>query len=336
MEHVRVVQFALSDGRSDTIFEGTRKEALAEYRAEGKPAVRALLESREFRPGSACVSCAIAPVCPVLPKAYGLLGIVDRSRPRRNWSSTTGRAHRSCPARGHLRGLRLPFDDAMERSAAAERGRAIHDFLAARHGRWPGTSCTPEVPADWVPEGYRLPDGERELGAELLRHHAEVCPLSTAGSRSQIRIEPRLCFDDTAADLVVLAQPDLLYQDGGAWVWRETKTSGSVRPLRDAMASYPQLALAVRLIGGGALGGARQGGRVELEVLRPGGVDLHILDPFAPATRAAALTAVREEVSGWHAETAFEAVPGPDCAGCEMARWCSARQALAASPGEAR
>ncbi|WP_228387160.1 PD-(D/E)XK nuclease family protein [Streptomyces katsurahamanus] len=336
VERVRVVQFALSDGRSETIFEGTREEALTEYRAEGKPAVRALLDSREYRPGSACVSCTVAPVCPALPKAYGLLGIVDRSRPRRSWSSTTGRGHRSCPARGHLRGLRLPFDDAVERSAAAERGRAVHDFLAERHGHWPDTSCTPQVPADWVPEGYRLPDEERELGAELLRHHAEICPLNTARPPSRIRIEPRLSFDDTAADLVVLAQPDLLYQDAGAWVWRETKTSGSDRPHRDAMASYPQLALAVRLIGGGALGGAPAGGRVELELLRPGGADLHILDPFASATRAAALATVREQVSGWHAETTFEAIPGPECAGCEMARWCSARQSLPAGPGEVR
>jgi hypothetical protein len=326
LERVRVVQFSLSDGRMESVFDGTRAEALAAYRVDGAPAVRALLAGREYRPGTACAACTIAPVCPVLPRAAGLLGTADRSQPRRSWSSTTGRGHRSCPARGYLRGLRLPADDTMERGAAAERGRAVHAFLAERHGRQLRTSCTPEIPADWVPEGYRLPVEERELGAELLRHHAQVCPLHLIEPQSEIWIEPRLVFDDGAADLLVLADPDLLYQDAGSWVWRETKTSRSDIPRRDVLATYPQLALGIAIIGNGVLSGPPGRGRIELELLRPSGVDLRTLDPFAPATRAAAEAVLREQVSGWHAETLFEAVPGPECATCEMARWCSVRQ----------
>lgn len=333
LERVKVVQFALSDGRMGPVFEGTRDEALAVYREDGAPAVRALLDSQEYRPGTACASCVVAPVCPALPKAAGLLGLTDRSRPRRSWSSTTGRGHQSCPARGYLRGLRLPTDDAVERGAAVERGRAVHAFLAERHNRQQRTLCTPEIPADWVPEGYRLFDEERQLGADLLRHHAEVCPLRTVGPQSEIRIEPQLAFDDPAADLLVLADPDLLYQDAGSWVWRETKTSASDRPRRDVLAAYPQLALAVKIIGSGALPGPQARGRVELELLRPGGADLRTLDPFAHSTRAAAEAVLREQVSGWHTETLFKAVPGNECASCEVARWCSARQSLPPGPG---
>ncbi|WP_432926964.1 PD-(D/E)XK nuclease family protein [Microbispora sp. CA-135349] len=332
LERVRVVQFALLDGRTDPVFDGTRDEALAVYRADGSPAVRALLDNREYRPGTACASCAVAPVCPALPRAAGLLGIADRSRPRRSWSSTTGRAHRSCPARGYLRGLRLPVDDGVERGAAVERGRAVHAFLAEQHSRRPRTPCSPEIPADWVPEGYPLPDEERLLGAKLLRHHAEVCPLRTAEPQSEIQIEPGLALDDSDADLLVLAEPDLLYQDGDAWVWRETKTSGSNRRSGDVLTTYPQLALAVRILSGGVLPGPRGRGRVELELLRPEGVDLRILDPFAPATQAAAEAALREQVSGWHSETLFEATPSRDCAACEVARWCSRRQVQPAEP----
>ncbi|MFE4669683.1 PD-(D/E)XK nuclease family protein [Streptomyces sp. NPDC056716] len=325
VEEVRVLQFALSDGRAATVFEGTRAQAVELYRAHGAPAVRALLDSQEYRPGSACVSCVAAPVCPALPRAEGLLGIADRTRPRRSWSSTTGRGHRSCPARGYLRGLRLPVEDTLERNAAAERGRAVHQFLAERHGRQDAVPCTAEIPEEWVPERYRLPDAERLLGAELLRHHAEVCPLRRAEPRSEIRIEPRLVFDDTPSDLVVVADPDLLYRDAGGWVWRETKTSGSVRGRRDVLAAYPQLALAVKIIGSGLLPGPRAGGRVELELLRPGGVDLRTLDPFAPHTRTAAEKVLKEQVSGWHSELSFEAVPGPECTSCEVAKWCTAR-----------
>jgi hypothetical protein len=332
LEEVRVVQFTLSDGRKDLVFEGTRDEALALYRKDGAPAVRALLASREYRPGTACGSCAVAPVCPALPRTTELLGLADRSRPRRSWSSTTGRGHRSCPARGYLRGLRLPTDATVERGAAAERGRAVHAFLAEQHGRQPRIPCTAEIPENWVPEGYLLPDAERQLGAYLLRHHAEVCPLRTAGLRTEVRIEPRLAIDDPAADLLVLADPDLLYQDAGSWVWRETKTSASDRPRRDLLAAYPQLALAIRIIGSGVLSGPHARGRVELELLRPDGADLRILDPFAPETRAAAEAVLREQASAWHTEMLFEAVPGPECAGCEVAQWCSVRQPDQAGP----
>lgn len=326
LEDVRVVQFTLSDGQTSLIFQGSRAEALALYRKDGAPAVRALLDSQEYRPGTACASCAIAPVCPELPKAAGLLGLADRSRPRRSWSSTTGRGHRGCPARGYLRGLRLPADDAVERGAAAQRGRAVHAFLAEQHGQQSRTPCTPRIPADWVPEGYQLPEGERQLGADLLRHHAEVCPLRTAEPQSEMQIEPRLVFDDVAADLLVLADPDLLYRNEGSWVWRETKTSASDRPRRDVMAAYPQLALAVKIISSGALSGLPAHGRVELELLRPAGADLRTLDPFAPTTLAAAEAVLREQAEGWHRETLFEAVPGPECAHCEVAKWCSVRQ----------
>ncbi|WP_256639488.1 PD-(D/E)XK nuclease family protein [Streptomyces murinus] len=325
VEEVRVIQFALSDGQSEPVFEGSRAQALDLYRAHGAPAVRALLDSQEYRPGSACVSCVAAPVCPALPKAKGLLGIADRARPRRSWSSTTSRGHQSCPARGYLRGLRLPPDGTRERNAAAERGRAIHQFLAERHSRRLATPCTAEIPADWVPDGYRLPDDERLLGAELLRHHAEVCPLRVPGTGPEIRVEPRLVFDDTSADLVVMADPDLLYRDGDAWVWRETKTSGRDRGGHEVLATYPQLALAVAIIGAGLLPGSHAGGRVELELLRPGGVDLRTLDPCAPQTRTAAEKILRAQVSSWHSELLFEAVPGPQCTSCEMAKWCSAR-----------
>lgn len=326
VEEVRVIQFGLSDGRPAPVFEGTRAQARAVYRDQGAPAVRALPHGQEYRPGSACVSCVAAPVCPALPKAGGLLGVADRSRPRRSWSATTGRGHAKCPARGYLRGLRLPTDDTVERNAAAERGRAVHDFLAERHGRPQAASCDSLIPENWVPKGYRLPDEERLLGAELLRHHAEVCPLRTPGAQSEIRVEPRLVFDDTAADLLVLADPDLLYRDAGAWVWRETKTSGSDRHRRDVLGTYPQLALAVKILGDGLLPGSTKGDRVELELLCPGGVDLRTLDPHAPQTRAAAEKVLREQVSGWHAEALFKAAPSAECGTCEVAKWCSARQ----------
>jgi PD-(D/E)XK nuclease superfamily len=324
-ERVRIVQFGILEGCAETLFDGTRESAVEMYRMKGKKALGDIVDSQEYRPGPACVECAYAAVCPALPRLPGLLGILDRTRPRRSWSATNGRTYRKCAAREHLRRHRLPVDITIERGAAAERGRAVHAYLERKHGADPPTPCGPHTPENWVADEFHLTDEDRRLGVRLLRHHAEVCPLRYARNAADVQAEPDLVFDDTSADLIVLAKPDLLYRDRGSWVWREVKTSDSDRRWsRDLVAEYPQLALAVVLIGRGALGSAR--GRVELEMLRPGGVDLAIIDPFTPGVRAAAENVLAEHVRDWHADDEFKASPGVECLRCEVGRWCSARE----------
>ncbi|MEU9331773.1 PD-(D/E)XK nuclease family protein [Streptomyces sp. NPDC048290] len=327
-EQVRIVEFALLDGETRELFTGTRTEALAAYRADGPGALTDVLNGQEYRPGQGCAECPYLRVCPALRTAPGLLGVATPGRPRRTWSVTNGRNYRVCPARDHLRRLRLPTADSVEREVTAERGRAVHAFLADRHGHSAARPCTTDVPEDWVPDGYDLPAHERLLGLRLLRRHAAVCPLRCVRNGTDVRTEPRVVRLDTAADVVVIAQPDLLYRDMDSWVWRETKTSAtdrrSGRPLLD---QYPQLALAVLLTGRGDLGGTATRARVELEVLRPGGADLEIIDPLAPAHRKAAEDVVRQMVEGWHQDDDYAPSPGPACRRCEVARWCPASAA---------
>ncbi|MEU7226768.1 PD-(D/E)XK nuclease family protein [Streptomyces chrestomyceticus] len=324
-EHVRVLEFALLDGRVRTLFDGTRGEALDLYRTHGPDALATLLDNHEYRPGAACERCAYLPACPALRKAPGLLGVDSSDRPRRTWSVTNARSYRACPARDHLRRLRIPAEDAVERGPAAERGRAVHAYLAERHGRGPLRPCMTEVPVQWVPGSFTLPDQERELGGLLLRRHAEVCPLRCVQDRSDVRAEPRVVRHDTAANVVVIAAPDLLYRDSGSWVWRETKTSRSDRRKRGVLLEeYPQLALAVLLLARTDLSGSPARARIELEVLHPGGADLATIDPFAPAVRATAEEVVGSLVADWHRDDDYAAAPGEVCLQCEVARWCSA------------
>ncbi|MEV7286103.1 PD-(D/E)XK nuclease family protein [Streptomyces sp. NPDC093252] len=324
-EQVRIVEFALLDGEIRELFAGSRAQALAAYRENGPGALADVLNGQEYRPGSACGECPYVRVCPALRSAAGLLGIENPARTRRTWSVTNGRNYRICPARDHLRRLRLPAADSVERDVTAERGRALHAYLADRHGQAAPRPCTVDVPEQWVPDGYDLPDDERRLGVRLLRRHAAVCPLRCVRNGTDVRTEPRVVRHDTAADVVVIAQPDLLYRDGDSWVWRETKTSATDRrskqPLLDL---YPQLALAVLLAARGDLGGGSARSRVELEVLRPGGADLEIIDPLAPANRAAAESILREMVTEWHGDDHFSPAPGDACRRCEVARWCPA------------
>ncbi|MFE3070585.1 PD-(D/E)XK nuclease family protein [Streptomyces sp. NPDC059247] len=325
-ERVRIVEFALLDGRTRELLVGSRAEALALYRARGRGVLTDILDSQEYRPGFSCGDCVYAGVCPALRSAPGLLGTESKGRPRRTWSVTNGRNYRVCPARDHMRRLRLPAADSIEREVSAERGRALHAYLADRHAQGPSRPCTVEVPEQWVPGGFELPDHERALGVGLLRRHAAVCPLRCVENGTDVRTEPRVVRHDTSADVVVMAAPDLLYRDGDSWVWRETKTSaGDRRPTGPLLERYPQLALAVLLVARGDLGGTRTRARVELEVLRPGGADLEIIDPFVPANRTAAEEILRTMVADWHVDDDYEPAPGRACGRCEMARWCAAR-----------
>ncbi|WP_317452147.1 MULTISPECIES: PD-(D/E)XK nuclease family protein [unclassified Streptomyces] len=324
---VRVVEFALLDGQVRVLFEGTRTEALEAYRSHGSQALAAVLDTPEYRPGSACAACPFLSACPALRKAPGLLTLDAPGRTRRTWSVTNGRNYRTCPARDHLRRLRIPAVDAIEKGADVERGRAVHAYLATRHGDGPTRPCTADIPERWVPEEYELSEQDRALGALLLSRHAAVCPLRQVRDRSDVRPEARVVRYDSTADVVAIAAPDLLYRDGGSWVWRETKTSLAERRGRvPLLERYPQLALGVALIARGDLGGDSSGSRIELETLRPGGADLEIVDPFDPGTRTAADKVLKELTDTWHGDSRFEATPGKECARCEMARWCSAKQ----------
>jgi hypothetical protein len=323
--YIRVVRFAMEDGQIDPIFDGTRQAALELHRTAGKPAIASLLDSREYRPGSACVKCRFAAVCPELRQLPGLLGLSDTSRPRRSWSATNGTSYEACAARDHIRRHHLPTAISIERSQSAERGRALHAFLKTAHSLRPFTPCSVSLPVEWVPDRFTLTEAERDLGALLLRRHAAVCPLWRAQTAESLKPEPRLVFHDTAADVIVIAEPDLLYLDHGSWVWREVKTAASDRRWwRDPVRKYPQLALAVLIITRGGLGESRTRPRIELEVLRPGGADLLTIDPFLPSVREAAEARILGLVREWHRDDTFAARTGSECLKCEVAQWCSA------------
>ncbi len=325
-EHIAIRQFGMLEGRSATLFDGSRQAANDLYEVSGRTALADLVDAGEpveYRPGAACADCPFSAVCPALRRTPGLLGVRERRRPRRSWSPTSARNHGECPARDYGRRQRLPVDPLIERGPAAERGRAVHRYLEHRHGR-AATPCETRVPDDWVPPGFDLTPEDHALGAVLLRHHAVVCPARHTREAEDLRVEPDLVFEDTDADTVVLAKPDLLYHDGTTWVWREVKTSASGRRgTRPWIEQYPQLALATVLAAHGEFGLGI--GRVELEILRPAGADLYTFDPGTPEVLGQAETVLRESFGRWQADDRFDPVPDRHCARCEVRRWCSAR-----------
>lgn len=322
VRRVRVVSYNAEDRQARTLFDGTPDEATSMYEEHGKTTLTEVVNGQEYRPGPACAKCHFAANCPALSRAPGLLGVDGGGRPRRQWSVTSGRAYRECPARAHLRELQLPTNDQIEKSAATQRGRALHALLAEQHAT--GLPCSPLLGDDWTGDGYDLSPDDIRLGRLLIRHHSEVCPFQHSLVDRNARVEPRLTWDDETANTLVLAEPDLLYRDHDSWVWREVKTTGSDRGAADLFAQYPQAALAVLVLARGELGGSTTRSRVELEILRPSGADLQVIDPYTPSVRRNAEAVVRDLVLRWRTDDEFLPRPGDRCARCEVSDWCRA------------
>jgi hypothetical protein len=334
VERVRIVEYGCADGSTVVLFDGTPAEAEALYRRHGQGRLREVVEASDARPGGSCAGCKLASVCTSLSRAPGLLGIVDADRARRTWSITNGRDYRVCPAKEHLRRLRLPRDG--EYGPDALRGQAVHALLDELHEREPKRACTPADgpadPTDWGVGGWHVSGEQAELGVAQFLAHVSVCPLprpSEDRGIAEVRSESTITVHDTTADVIVVATPDLVYAQDGSWVWRETKTSrrDAVAATDHLMETYPQVALGVVLLAEGALGGDPTFSRVELEILRAGGADIHLFDPGDSGEVARARDVVRQLASAWHGDDEHAPRPGPHCSTCEVSRWCPASAA---------
>jgi hypothetical protein len=324
---VRVVEYGCADASVQVLFDGTPAEAEAAFRDLGSPRLREAISGTAENPGEGCADCKLLAACPTLTRLPGLLGILGAGQPLRTWSVTNGRDYAICPARDHLRRLHLPRTG--EYDQPARRGKAVHARIEELHRRIPAVPCTEqELGSDleqWQ-DAWELDEEQARLGARQLAWHLPVCPFAVGSAIGLVRPEHTLTAYDPIADVIVLAKPDLLYQDRGAWVWRETKTGGRARNREtDVLGTYPQAALATILLAAGVRGGEVDGRRVEVEVLRPDGPDIYLVDPADPGAVGHARDVVRDLAGPWHSDLLLDPRPGPWCQKCEVARWCTAR-----------
>jgi hypothetical protein len=331
---VRIREVSCVDGERQLVLSGTPQEIAERYAEVGVPALTAAVSGNELVPGHDCEDCKYAPTCPALDRQPGLLGIEDRSRPRRTWSVTNGRSYlgrpgrdEGCAARERLRRLRLPDLEGRELTPHVVRGHAVHAWIQERHERHPGVACRPGDAPDgrspWSAGRWTVPAEQADLGARMIAAHARYCPYKLATVTDLVH-ERTLVVHDTAADVLVLAKADTLYRDGPSWVYRETKTDArrDPPPETDLLRQRPQLALAVLLASRAVLGEDVSAARVEMEILGPRGARLVIIDPHDPEIRARAQQVVHELTANWHTDTTAAPSPGPHCEACEMATWC--------------
>ncbi len=324
-ERVRVVEVGLADGRPRVQFDGTAEEAEAYYAEHGHSHVARVVAGGAPTPGSSCVDCKQFTACPAVPRRPGVLGLSSRLAPLRKVSVSDFRYHAACPAQAFLRALHLPRSD--EYGSAAKLGQAVHGWIEKLHRRdgWPPCDVAdmPVEGENWTEERWRVSDEDAATGRDMLLHHVDACPFQDPGLVQRVEPEALRVVHDTAAQAVVIAKPDLLYQEDGSWVWRELKTTRKRRRSQvDLLEAYPQLALAVTLLAQGALGGDPGGSRVEVEILRPDGSDPHVIDPTDPEQQAKARSVLQRYGGPWREDEAWDARPGPHCQSCPVSQWC--------------
>jgi CRISPR/Cas system-associated exonuclease Cas4 (RecB family) len=323
-DYVRVVEIGLLDGSEAILFAGSVSEAETLYREHGEPEVSRVVGGGHTRSGGSCFKCKLFTGCSDVVRAPGLLGLPSHPRVAlRKVSVSDLRYYQLCPAQFRLRSWNLPRAD--EYSVAARIGQAVHGYLEDLHRRQERPCRFEDVPAAgevWADQRWHLDQAAQDLGAQMLAHHHQVCPLDA--QPEQVRVEPTLAVHDTAAQALIIAKPDLLYREGGSWIWREIKTTRQQAAVRDPLDAYPQLALATIMLAEGVLGGDLDGSRVELEILRPSGADLAIIDPCDPSRVAKARQVMRDLAQPWREDEGFAPAPGKNCRTCPVSRWCSA------------
>jgi hypothetical protein len=324
VERVRVVEVGLLDGSRVVLFDGGPAQAEGYFAEHGRERVARIAAGGTPVPGMSCASCKQLTLCEELRRLPGLLGLDADRAPLRTVSVSDLRYYQSCPAQAHLSSLNLP--PSRRDSPEAELGRAVHSWLETAH-RGGTTACgiadMPRHDDDLAGGPWGLTGETAQLGVRMLAHHPEVCAFQDLDSITEVRVEPRLVFHDTAANAIVIARPDMLYLQDGSWVWRETKTTQKPRWFHDDLLDeFPQLALAAVLLADGALGGDPAGSRVELEVLRPGAADIPMIDPTDPAQVTKARSVLQQLAQPWRDDEAFEARPGKACQWCRVSQWC--------------
>lgn len=341
VERVRIVSYGCSQGTAIPLLEWDLDRVNRNYTEHAKPVLGALADSTARNPGSSCVDCKVLPHCDAPYSTSQLFGLhlPTQTRPRRSVSASDLREHAKCPARFHLT-RQLWLADSSEESSAIRLGRSVDAWLNMRHQRPATGGCLntsgPENPEDWSVDGHRVTGESARIGAKMIAQHAAVCPMGIATTNVPIRVQERVTCYEPDLDVVAVALPDLLYQEDGGWIWRETKTSSHPRwEGRSLLEQVPQVALAVLMVASGALGGRVDKSRVELEVLGPDDVTLEELDPGHAPTLDEARRVLRDDFTAWYLDTEYPARPGKSCADCAALSWCLPGKTAQPSPAGA-
>ncbi|MGQ5578951.1 PD-(D/E)XK nuclease family protein [Streptomyces sp. ECR3.8] len=320
---VRVIGVGCGAGDHKVLADWDTDRTTHEFARHAKPVLARVVADDRLNPGSGCERCEALSGCFGPPRAAGLLGVPGPRRPRkrRSVSATDLRVHARCPALFHLTRV-LHLRSGEPESEPIRRGRAVDDWLNERHKQG---SCRRATLPDALPG---LSEAEQSTALAMLGQHMLDCPLDGLAPGETVRVQPRLTAYDPELDVVLIADPDLLYTRSGGWVWHETKTAAR-RPWegRALMETYPQLPFAVLLMAAGVPGGDPRRSLIELELLYGDGSGCEEIDPGDPDTLAEARRIIAGLAGPWAVDEKYAPTTGDHCASCEMLLHCAAGRA---------
>jgi hypothetical protein len=320
---VRVVGVGCGIAGHDVLADWDAEEIARRYTDHAKPVLGRVVEDDRLNPGSSCVRCEGLAGCELPHRTPGILGVPGPRRPRgrRSVSATDLRVHARCPAQFHLTRV-LHLKSGEPESEPIRRGRAVDEWLNLRHEK----GCCRTAPLPDALPGLSL--AELPTALAMLAEHQLACPLDGLPAAETVRVQHRLSAYDPELDVVLIADPDLLYTRSGGWIWHETKTAVK-RPWerQELMETYPQLAFAVLLMAAGVPGGDPRRSLIELEVLYEDGSRCEEIDPGDPDTQADARRIIAGLAGPWAADETCAPRPDDHCSGCDVLTHCSAGRA---------
>ncbi|MFF0434609.1 PD-(D/E)XK nuclease family protein [Streptomyces sp. NPDC004327] len=317
---VRIIGIGCGSGEHEVLADWDADEADRRFAAHAKPVLARVVEADRLTPGSSCVRCEGLTGCELPHRTPGILGVPASRRPRarRSVSATDLRVHSRCPAQFHLTRV-LHLKSGAPESLPIRRGRAVDEWLNLRHEE----GCCRDAPMPDVLPG--LTASESPTALAMLSEHQRACPLDGLPPSEHVRVQHRLTAYDPELDVVLIADPDLLYTRAGGWIWHETKTAAK-RPWegRALMESYPQLAFAVLMMAAGVLDGDPRRSLIELEVLYDDGSRCEEIDPGDPDTQAEARRIIAGLAGPWAVDETYAPRPDEHCDGCDVLAHCAA------------
>jgi len=331
VEQVHVTEIGLLDGIERHLVRGaTPQQAREGFERAVRPKARSVIEGAVRTPGHDCDSCKFTGGCPDLVPVGGMLRLGRPAAWSRSVSAHDLTQYNLCPSRWYMeRVTNLPRET--HGSDMLRRGTAVHAWIDSAHHR--GVPCSADDlpdPADG--EGIGIAEGvltaeEYRLARPFLRHHVEACPFR-AGPLDVVLAERSVHARDDAADVVVVAKPDMLFRRDGALVVREVKTTGGHLPADPGAALDRHLAVAfdlVLLANGLADRYDCARGEVQLEVLTPEGGALFTYATEDPVALDTATARLRGHAGEWAHDTTWATRPGSHCVSCPVRRWCPDR-----------
>ncbi|MFF6871296.1 PD-(D/E)XK nuclease family protein [Streptomyces sp. NPDC012450] len=322
-KRVRIIGIGCGSGEHEVLADWDADEADRQFTAHAKPALARVVEDGRLTPGSSCVRCEGLMGCGLPHRTPGILGVPGPRRPRarRSVSATDLRVHSLCPAQFHLTRV-LHLKSGTPENLPIRRGRAVDEWLNLLHEE----GCCRNAPLPDLLPG--LTASELPTALAMLSQHQRACPLDGLPTAERVRVQPRLTAYDPELDVVLIADPDLLYTRAGGWIWHETKTAAK-RPWegRALMETYPQLAFAVLMMSAGVLDGDPRRSLIELEVLYENGSRCEEIDPGDPDTQAEARRIIAALAGPWAVDETYVPRPDDHCKGCDALAHCAVGRA---------